>query len=305
MGEVNYIRIKQKDNYVTILSHYICDKPVASVLILHGMAEHQGRYTAFAKYLVSMGYDVFIYNHRGHGTDKKIKELGYIAPNKGYKLLVEDAINISNYINQHNRSDKLFLIGHSMGSLISRNIIQRYNKYNGVILIGTSNPLNFVTKIGLILSFVIKKYRGPKYLSPFLNRLIFGGKNYTSLANRTQFDWLTRRHGVVGAYINDPYCGFICSISFYSDLLMLVSNASKKSLNKQIQKSMPIFIISGEKDPVGGYGIDIKRLYNSYKQLGLTNVSLKLYPDCRHELLNELNYDEVYSDINSWILEQK
>lgn len=302
MNDINYISIKQRDGYITKLSHFSSPKkPVASILILHGMAEHQKRYYMFAKYLVDQGFDVYLYDHRGHGTDKKLSELGFFAPSKGYQLVVEDAIHISEYIEQNNRSNKFFLMGHSMGSAIARNIIQTYDKYSGVILSGTMNPPGFMVKYGLLLSSMVKKLKGAKHISPYISNKLNGGKKYTRLSDRTAFDWLSRSHTVVGAYIHDPYCGFTCTASFYHDMLKLISFSERKNLMKQTKKELPLFVISGEKDPVGSYGKDIKKLLSVYKKIGLTNVTSKLYPDCRHELLNELNNEEVYSDISHWI----
>lgn len=299
------IAIKQKDGYITKLTYMSCDKkPKASILILHGMAEHQKRYYSFAQYLINLGFDVYIYNHRGHGTDKKLDELGFISHNKGYKRIIDDAITVSEYIVKNNKSSKFILFAHSMGSLIARNIIQTYDKYNGVILSGTAYPPKFALCSGLFLTSFIKKIKGPKYKSEFLKSLLFGDKKYTKLVDRTAFDWLTRSHPIVGEYIHDPYCGFICTASFYHDLLKLTAGAANKKLISMTKSKFPMYLISGEVDPVGGYGKDINRLISLYKMLGFTNITYKLYPECRHELINELNYEEVYEDIYSWILKR-
>ena len=302
MKSIDYITIKQKDDYITKLTYLSSPKkPKASILILHGMAEHQKRYSLFMQYLVNQGFDVFIYNHRGHGTDKKLNDLGFFSYHKGSQLVVDDAITVSQYIEQNNRSNKFFLFGHSMGSLIARNVIQTYDKYNGVILCGTAYPRKPLLHVGLLIASIVKNIKGPKYRSPFLKNLLIGGGKYTKLANRTAFDWLTRSNPIAGAYIHDPYCGFICTASFYNDLLKMTSNASSRKLISMTKLELPMYIISGEKDPVGGYGKDVKRLLATYKKLGFSNVAYKLYPDCRHELLNELNSEDVYSDINNWI----
>ncbi|MQK95325.1 serine aminopeptidase domain-containing protein, partial [Escherichia coli] len=120
-------------------------------------------------------------------------------------------------------------------------------------------------------------------------------------STRTAFDWLTRSNPVVGAYIHDPYCGFTCTASFYHDLLKLAQNASAKKQIKLTKKELPLYIISGEKDPVGGYGKEIQKFIGTLKKLGFSNVTSKLYPECRHEILNELNNEEVYNDIQTWI----
>ena len=302
MSEVNYISIKQNDGYITKLTHYTCpDKPKASILILHGAAEHQKRYNDFAKFLVDNSYDVYCYDHRGHGTDKKLNELGFFGHDDGYKLVVQDAINVSNYIQNNNRSEGFFLFGHSMGSLIARNVLQSYDKYHGAILCGTAFPSSFMLRAGLLMASLIKKFKGDKHYSPFLKKLIFEGKKYISLSSRTAFDWLSRNNTVVGAYIHDPYCGFTCTASFYYDLLKLTSNARNKKLMKSTRKNIPLFIISGDRDPVGGYGKEVTKFINTLNKCGFSKVTSKLYPDCRHELLNELNNKDVYSDILKWL----
>ncbi len=302
MSDISCTTIKQKDGYIIKLTHYVCPKrPKASILILHGMAEHQKRYQAFAEYLVNSGYDVYTYDHRGHGTDKKLSELGFFSLEKGDQLVVEDVISISEYIEANNRASKFFLFGHSMGSIIARNVIQTYEKYNGVILCGTPFPSKLLTNSGLFLASIVKYFKGPKHISPFLSNLMFGGKKYTSLSTRTAFDWLSRSNPIVGAYMHDPYCGFTCTASFYHDLLKLTQHSIKKNMIKLTKPELPLYIISGEKDPVGGYGKDVQKYLSLLKKVGFSNVSSKLYPECRHELLNELNSEEVYSDIQQWI----
>lgn len=299
--EINYISIRQNDGYITRLTHYACpQKPKASILILHGAAEHQKRYQDFAEFLVSQSYDVYCYDHRGHGTDKKLSELGYFGP-AGYKTVVGDAINICEYIRSNNRSNKFYLFGHSMGSLIARNVLNSYDKFNGVILCGTANPPWIMLKFGLFLSSAIRKFKGERHYSPLMKKLLFEGKKYTSLSSRTAFDWLSRNNTVVGLYIHDPFCGFTCTASYYYDLLKITSLASNKKMIRAVKKSMPLFIISGDRDPVGGFGKDITRLIERLKKYGFTNISSKIYPDCRHELLNEINNQEVYSDIVQWL----
>ncbi len=302
MGEAVFTQITQRDGYTIKLAQYLCPKePKASILILHGMAEHQKRYLSFTEYLTAHGYDVYLYDHRGHGMDRKFGELGFFASSNGHQLVVKDAIAVSEHLARTSRSNKIFLLGHSMGSIIARNVIQSYDKYTGVILSGSNYPSKFIVHFGLFLSSLIKKMKGPKHVSPYLHNLFFGGKKYTSLSSRTVYDWLTRSNPIVGAYMHDPYCGFTCTASFYHDLLKLVQNEISKKQILQTRKELPILIISGEKDPVGGYGREIHKFASTFKKLGFSNCTLKLYPDCRHEILNELNREEVYADIVAWI----
>lgn len=297
--------IIQKDGYKTILYHfYSLVEPKSSIIILHGMAEHHKRYYPFAEYLNAQGIDVYLYDHRGHGTDKTFKELGFFDESRGYTKVTSDVIEVVHFVNKNKRCNSLFLMGHSMGSLIARNIIQQCDEIDGVLLSGTTYPRKAKTKSGLLLSSLIQLFYGPKHLSPFFNTVMFGSKPYTKIIKRTSFDWLSRNNTAVGAYIHDPYCGFICTISFYHDLLKLASLASTSSLMKRTRINLPIFIISGASDPVGGSGREINRLTSTYKKWGYHKTSSKLYADCRHELLQELNSSEVMKDIVTWITEQ-
>lgn len=302
MGEATYIQIKQVDGYITKLSLYESPmKKGASILILHGMAEHQDRYQHFVDYLNRSGYDVYIYDHRGHGKERRLFELGYIASENGHQLVVSDVITITEYIKRNHCNDKLFLLGHSMGSLIARNVIQSYDQYDGIILTGTMFPPKLMVRCALGLAIISKKFKGAKKLSPFLNNLLFGNKYYSSLSSRTVFDWLTRSNPIVGAYIHDPYCGFICTTSFYQDLLTLTLNSSRSNLILKTRKDIPLFLLSGEKDAVSSYGKEIKKYLAVLKDLEFTNVNSRLYKNCRHEILNELNREEIYSDLSAWV----
>ncbi len=302
MKAINPI-VVQKDGYETILYPQLCHSvPIkGTILLLHGMAEHYKRYQIFTDYLNSCGYDVYRYNHRGHGTDQKLEDLGYIADNDGYKLLISDAFNVLAYVKEHNRANKLILIGHSMGSLISRNVMQFFKDLDCAVLIGTAFNPRIKSRIGIVCARTIKKLKGAKHYSPFLNKQIFETKHYTSLSERTSFDWLSRNNPNVGAYINDPYCGFQCSTSFYEDLANLDYHAGLPKRIKLVSKELPILFTSGTKDPVSRYGKDVERLFMLYKRLGFQKVDCIMYKDCRHELLNELNAKEIMKDIETWI----
>lgn len=294
--------IIQKDGYKTSLYYFYSEmKPSFSILILHGMAEHHKRYYDFAKFLNANGIDVYLYDQRGHGTDKQMEELGFFSNSNGYKRVVEDALKVIQYVHKNNRCKKLILMGHSMGSLITRNVIQQYDNLDGVILCGTTYPSRLLIKLGLGLASINRSIFTPTHRSKFLNNLLFGGRAYTRLTSLTTFDWLTRNNLVVDAYIQDPYCSFVCTSSFYHDLFKLAANASKASLMKKTRKALPILVISGNQDPVGGYGKEVNRMLSLYQKWGYNKIEGKLYPECRHELLQELNAEEIMKDILSWI----
>jgi len=301
--ESTALHITQKDGYQTRLFCYETSKEtvLGNVLLLHGMAEHHGRYLNFIQTLLQEGFDVYAYDHRGHGTDKKLSELGFITPKNGAALLVSDAITLCRYIKEHGRSEKLAVFGHSMGSLVLRNLIRHYNEFDCAIVASSTMPPRFISLTGLLITNLVCLFSGSKKRIAFLDKMMFGGKEYTSLCTRTSFDWLTRNNTMVGKYIDDPYCGFLCTTSFYRDLTTLAFRCSGKKNISNIRRDFPVLFLAGDKDPVGGYATQIVKLHRLFTSLGFQKAELKVYPDARHELLNELNYEEVTADIISYL----
>lgn len=301
--ESNFVRIEQRDGYQTKVYSYLTKKePVnGSLLILHGMAEHHARYEEFAHFLNKEGFDVYTYDHRGHGTDKKLTELGFFAPKNGASLVVNDAVEVLRYVEKVKRSKTFALFGHSMGSIISRNALQQFDSMDCAVICGTTMPDSITMSAGKVFASFLCRLQGPKHISKKMDHMLFGNKLYTSLCVRTSVDWLTRNNTAVGLYINDPYCGFTCTTSFYRDLIQLTKRACKKRNIARTRKDLPIYFISGDKDPVGSYGREVKKLFNTYKKLGFGTISIKLYPEGRHEILNELNSDEVMQDIATFL----
>lgn len=269
-----------------------------AVLLLHGMAEHFERYEGFLKELNKNGYDAYIYSHRGHGRETAIEDLGFFAKKKGWDLVIEDAVAALKYVKRENRGAKTLLFGHSMGSLISRNVIQRFDDIDAAIICGTAVQPDIVCVAGIAVASVITFFCGAKHKSPLMDAMAFGGSGYKKLCKRTKCDWLTKDEKIVDTYIEDPYCGFLCTASFYRDLVTITGKA-KWGMGKT-RKDLPIFLASGEDDPVGGLGKGVKKLYKKYKELGFTGVSMKLYATDRHELLNELDKDKVTEDFISF-----
>ncbi len=296
--ESTYVRIQQKDGYQTRLFCYETPKEevLGSILILHGMAEHHERYLEFIHLLTTEGFDVYTYDHRGHGTDKKLTDLGFFAKKHGDLLVVGDALTACRYIKENGRSEKLAVFGHSMGSLILRCLIQQYDEINCALVCSTTMPPVAVSNFGIFIANLHCLFRGPKKQSKALDKAIFGGKEFKALCTRTTSDWLTRNNTLVGKYISDPYCGFICTTSFYRDLIKLAKRAAiKRNINKT-RKNLPIHFFAGSKDPVGGYAKQVIKLHKIFQELGFTNAALTIYEDGRHELLNELNAEEVMQD---------
>lgn len=273
------------------------------VQIAHGMAEHGARYRYFAEKLCDNGYIVYANDHRGHGkTAEKTEELGYLGQGDGFSSMVQDLYEVNKFITQDKGEVPLILFGHSMGSFISQRYIQLYgDTVDKVVLCGSNGPVNFMADIGILISGLQMKVKGPKAKSPLMDKLSFGNYNNHFKPTRTPSDWLSSDEKEVQKYIDDPYCGFICTTSFYHSLLKGLKVRQKKENINKVPKELPILLISGSEDPVGEFSQGVKRLYNLYVQAGIKNIEINLYEKGRHEILNEVNKDEVIEDIITWL----
>ncbi|MDZ5252934.1 alpha/beta fold hydrolase [Clostridium sp. LIBA-8841] len=276
----------------------------AVVHILHGMTEDAIRYDEFAERLVEEGFLVYSHDHRGHGfTAKELDSLGYIADDEGFEWMVEDAkILIENSKEKH-KGYKIILFGHSMGSFISQRLVQKYNDLvDMLILSGTNGEPDKLAPIGEVIAKIESKLKGKKHKSKLMDSLIFGGFNKNFKPCRTSFDWLCSVEEEVDKYIDNERYGFICSSSFYYDLLRGLRSIHKVENMSKINKEMPIYIFAGDKDPVGNFGKGIINLRDKLKEFGVKNVQYKLYENGRHEMLNEKNKIDVMEDTIAWML---
>jgi len=273
------------------------------VQISHGMAEHASRYEDFAGTLVKSGYGVYANDHRGHGkTAGSLNDIGYFAPNNGWSLVVNDMYKLNSIIAKDHPGLPIYLLGHSMGSLLSRSFIIRYgDRLSGVILIGTSGDPGALKYIGILIAKFEMKMKGKKVKSPMLDNLSFGNYNKAFAPNRTRFDWLSRDASSVDKYVNDPFCGDIFSAGFFYDLLTGIKDIGSFSNIENISEDLPILLLSGEDDPVGNKTRGVLQVYDLYKKAGIKDVNYKFYPEARHDILNEINKDEVYRDIIEWL----
>ncbi|PKM71585.1 MAG: alpha/beta hydrolase [Firmicutes bacterium HGW-Firmicutes-16] len=277
--------------------------PIGVIQICHGVAEHISRYDKFAQYLASNGFVVAGNDHLGHGksvADPKYQ--GYFGEHGGWELVVGDMRKLYERLKERYFSLPIFILGHSMGSFLTRTYIIRYHDGpDGVILSGTGQQSSLLLNAGLAFANSIIKSHGTNYKSQFLHKLSFGSYNDRIKPNRTEVDWLTRENAIVDEYISDPDCGFVSSADLSRDMMMgLKYIASPKNLER-MNKNLPVFFVSGDADPVGEYGKGVLRVYNGFLKAGLSDVTLKLYHDSRHEILNEQNKEEVYEDIRFWL----
>ncbi|WP_454054034.1 alpha/beta hydrolase [Clostridium sp. Marseille-Q7071] len=271
--------------------------------IAHGMAESGIRYERFAKTLVDNGFIVYAGEHRGHGlTCSNIEDLGYICDNDGFHTMVEDLKEINNFIKEENLNLPIIIMGHSMGSFLAQRYIEEYgDTVNGAIISGTNGNPGLILNFGIFISSIEMRIRGRKAKSKLLDGMIFGTYNKRIHKNKTKVDWLTRDEEEVEKFINDPYCGTVFTTSFFYDLMKGLKIIHKEENLNKIPKNLPILIFSGDADPVGRYQKGVENLINLYKRLGIKNLHYKIYKDGRHEMLNEINKDEVFEDIINWL----
>lgn len=293
MNNFTKLNIKSFDNkeICTYISNNNSDK---AIIICHGMAETITRYEYFANRLVNAGYKVLAYAQRGHYPTDSEADLGYIAGDKEFKLLLKDLDYLVDYL-KFNFDTKVSLFGHSMGSFIVTRYAETHNaKVEKIVICGTGRNPNFVLSLGIFIGGIEKLFRGPKHRSRLLNNMSFGSFNKKFKPNRTAYDWLTTDHEIVDKYIEDPYCGNIMSASFYIGLFRCCKYVNKHL--KRIPTNLPILLISGKEDPVGNMGKAPKIIYDKLSKKN-KNVEIEIYEKARHEILNEPIRDDVIINI--------
>lgn len=277
-------------------------KPLAIVQLVHGIAEHVERYDPFAAWLNDQGYLVVAQDHMGHGkTCNDSQPKGYFY--KGWFSAAEDTYALLRSTMERFPEIPYILFGHSMGSFLVRTILAKHpdSGIAGCIICGTGWMPDIVLGAGKLVSGVVCKLGGEDKPSRLLQTMMFGSYNQRIEHHRTDFDWLTRDSRIVDAYISDPDCGFIASAGLVRDMMSGMRYNQKPAALARMDKSLPVFFIAGGEDPVGSYGDGVKIAVQKFKDSGMQNVSCKIYPLCRHEILNELNKEEVFRDIHNWL----
>lgn len=272
--------------------------------IVHGMTEYIKRYDPLMSLLAKAGFVCFGFDNLGHGgTAENDNELGFIAHKDGWKRLVEDVKIFADTVRMEYPDMPYILMGHSMGSFIARLNAEKYGDIiDKLIICGTGGP-NPAAPLGLILTDAVKLFKGEKSISPFLENMVFGAYN-NGFEGRTKFDWLTNDTEVIDKYLQDKYCTFHFTVSALHDLVKLNYMCNKKSWFKNIRCDLPILLVAGAEDPVGGHGKGVKAVYKKLLESGHKDVLLKLYKDCRHEIHNDICRNESAKDILTFATKQ-
>jgi alpha-beta hydrolase superfamily lysophospholipase len=272
--------------------------------IAHGMLEHIDRYDYFARFMAEHGILTAGNDHLGHGDSVLSEEdRGFFSEGDGNKSVIEDMRKLREILKEEYEGLPYFILGHSMGSFLVRQYISIYDDLDGALLVGNGYQPYASVKAGLIISKLMAAFKGWRFRSKFINKLTIGGNNKYFEPAKTKSDWLSRDEEVVDAYIKDKRIDFIFTLNAFYYMFKGMLYLYDKEYMDKIPKNLPIILLSGEHDPVGNMGKDVKRLYDSYKK-ELTDVTIKLYKDDRHEILNELDKENIYEDILNWICEK-
>lgn len=278
-------------------------EPRAIVQIIHGIAEYIGRYDEFMSFLADNGIIAVGTDHLGHGKSIESEEqTGFFAYDNGWDYVVRDEEVLRLAMHENYPELPIIVFGHSMGSFMTRTLLIRYpDAFDAAIISGTGNQGAALVNGGLFMGNLVTGLRGAHHYSKFLNNLAFGSYNKIYENPKTEYDWLSRDEANVQKYIDDPLCGFIPSCSLFRDMMTGVKFITNKKNLTAMNKDMPVYFMSGDMDPVGECGKGVQKAYNNFLEAGMKDVSIKLYPGGRHEMLNEINKDEVYADILAWL----
>ena len=293
------------DGQSTVYAELYTPKSVTArgiVQLAHGMIDHPGRYKELADYLTSQGYIFAGHHHLGHGkTAKSPEELGFFAEKEGRELLVKDMHSFNRYLRDTFPTLPLAVLGHSMGSFITRKYIEAHpHSLRAAVILGTAGP-NPLVGMGIGVAGLLQKLYGSHHRSELVRSLAFGSYNSRFPKEEGEWAWLTRDLPAVADRSTDPYTSFSFTVSAYIELFKMIGEVNSKAWFKDYPKELPTLIVSGDTDPVGDYGRGPRKVYSELMLAGCSRVSLKLYEGARHELFNELDREVFFSDLVGWL----
>ncbi|QMT16262.1 lysophospholipase [Planococcus maritimus] len=293
------------DGHELYCSLYTVDKPKGHVHIIHGMAEHSGRYEDFIESLNGQGFTVSIHDQRGHGkTAERNGETGYFAETDGFSRVVEDAREIIQSIQAEIGELPFTLLGHSMGSFVARRYLQLHGQDVAcAVLSGTGGHPGVSLSAGIAVAKSFSRLKGKASINPILGKLIFGSYNKDFLDEPSKFSWLSRKAETVAQYEADPWCGFEMANQFYVDLFEGLGIIHRMGEVARIPKNLPVLFISGSMDPVGAKGSGVFQAAAQFDKAGIENVKVYMAEEGRHEVLHEVNAETYQQVIMDWINE--
>ena len=276
--------------------------PKAVVQILHGIADFAARYDEFAEYLTKQGYLVVAEDHMGHGESVNGEGIqGYF--HGGWEAAVEDSCHLMRSVMEEFPGVPFILFGHSMGSFMARTILCKYPDagIHAAIICGTCWMPAAMLPMVIKMCEAVCKRDGEKNPSEKLQGMVFGAYNKKVENPRTPFDWISRDKEKVDFYVAHPMCGFTATAGLLRDMMKGMYYIHRKENLRNMNKEIPVFFVAGGDDPVGGYGDGVRKAAEKFREFGVKDVSERIYPLCRHEILNEINRQEIFEDIGEWI----
>lgn len=276
------------------------------VQIVHGVAEYVERYHDFASFLAENGYLVAGDDHLGHGyTVRDESERGWFGEKDGWLTLVKDEKRLHDLLAQWYPGVPMVLLGHSMGSFISRTYICLHPEdFDACVLSGTGYHAGIVARMGMMMAKREIAKNGSQYRSKTLKNIAFGGYLKGIESPIGENDWINRDEAAIRAYDADPLCGFVPTAGLMYDMMSGLNMICRDKYLERMDKTMPVLFISGGADPVGAWGRGVRAAANRFRWVAMRDVTVKLYPGARHEVLNELNCREVWGDVLAWLGEK-
>ncbi len=298
-------RQRARDGVEVTVHRWLPEGEVRGTLqIVHGMAEHGARYAHVAAAAAARGFAVYADDHRGHGqTAARDEDIGFFAERDGWRAVLDDLYRLADSITGAHPGVPHALFGHSMGSFfVQQMLFERGEGFAAAVLSGSASGVaNPLAPIGRLVARAERRRLGPRRPSALLTKLSFGAFNNDFKPARTDFDWLSRDPAAVDAYIADPRCGFEVSTQLWIDLLDALPGLARPDRLAQVPKDLPIYVVCGAKDPIHGRLKGQERLIADYAKAGLRRITWKVYTDARHEVVNEVNRDEVIADLLDWV----
>ncbi|MBE5910707.1 alpha/beta fold hydrolase [Pseudobutyrivibrio sp.] len=310
MVQKEFYNFNSKDGQSTIhcIKWLPDSEPKAVLQLVHGMVEYIERYDEFATYIAEKGYVVVGHDHIGHGHSvASDEELGIMVGAHPADIMVEDVYTHYTLTKKKYPNIPYFILGHSMGSYVLRQFLSTKTVYlddlTGAVIMGTGQEKPITYKGGLFVVKLMSLFKGKNYRSTMVRDITYSApyKQYDCYGKDYANSWLSKNIKDVEKYYHDKYCTFTFSLNAYKGLVEALGCACSKDCVTNMRKSLPMFFVSGDADPVGNMGVGTKAAADMYIKAGMKDVTLKLYPGDRHEILHEIDREQVFEDIYNWL----
>lgn len=301
--EATLFYLPAPDGHKIPIRHWPVSNPRAIIHIVHGMAEHSGNYDDVAAFLNQYGLGVLAHDHRCHGLSVPVECLGNVDRVQNWQGILTDMNLIHNWINATYQNVPVVILAHSMGSFISQHFVQHNpRRIKALALSGSDYLAPWFVKTSARLASMEMMRQGRNGRSPVIHGMGFGKFAKVFAPMRTEFDWLSRNPKFVDKYINDPLCGFKLANRYWRDFLLTLSEIYTPANMQRMPAGLPMYLFAGNDDPVGHMGKGVKKLAKMHEKVSQAEVTLKLYPEGRHDILHDSNANEVRYDLLAWLL---